>query len=184
MIFSKSLLSRVVASSSIRRSKLYCNNGHYEVLRNKLLFIPEKNHTNRMMMMMMSKRQIHFLPFLGLWVGKHLSSWTIYNACKAYGWPKVYRRLLEQNRFANSNNASRQQQVQFVIRQAIEAPPKFAAQLSEYMTIILPFLQTIAKQTEPNLPRFLVVAIRYIINSQKPAKIFHDFLEVTTTKKK
>ena len=181
MIFTKSLLSRVVSSSSIRRSKLYCNNGHSEVLRNKFLYIPEKNHTNGMMM---SKRQIHFLPFLGLWVGKHLSSWTIYNACKAYGWPKVYRRLLEQNRSANSNNASRQQKVQFVIRQAIEAPPKFAAQLSEYMTIILPFLQTIAKQTEPNLPRFLVVAIRYIINSQKPAKIFHDFLEVTTTKKK
>lgn len=132
----------------------------------------------------MMKRQIHFLPFLGLWVGKHLSSWTIYNACKAYGWPKVYRRLLEQNRFANANNSNRQQQVQFVIRQAIEAPPKFAAQLSEYMTIILPFLETVAKQTEPKLPRFLVVAIKYIINSQKPAKIFHDFLEVTTTKKK
>jgi len=119
-----------------------------------------------------------------MWGIKHLSTWTIYNACKTYGWPKVYRRLLEQNRIINSSrNKQLQMATKNTIRLAIEAPPKFAAQLSQHAETILPFLQKIVEQAEPNMPRFLVAIARYIINSQKPIKIMQDFIGAAKTQK-
>lgn len=121
-----------------------------------------------------TRRHIHFLPILGLWGAKHVSTWTLYNACKAYGWPRVYRRLLEQNRAVNTNLEAKKR-LQYVVRLAIEAPPQFAAKLSEYAKVLMPFLQKLAEQAEPNVPRFLVVAAKYVVNSQKPMKIIQDF---------
>lgn len=126
------------------------------------------------------KREIHFLPFLGMWGAKHLSTWTIYNACKAYGWPNVYRRLLEQNRMINHNNPAVQKTTKDAIRMAIEAPPKFVGQLStEYSKVVQPFLQQIINISETNtmMPRFMVAMIKYVLNSQKPVKLVQDLAE-------
>ena len=128
------------------------------------------------------QRQVHFLPFLGLWGAKHLSAWTIYNASKAYGWPRVYRRLLEQNRLLNAANPALQKQTQELIRMAIAAPPKFAAQVGRHAEAVTQFLQRIAERAEPNLPRFLVAAIKFVVNSQKPVKILQDFAAAAAKK--
>lgn len=127
-----------------------------------------------------TKREIHFLPFLGIWGAKHLSTWTIYNACKAYGWPNVYRRLLEQNRMINHNNSAVQKTTKDAIRMAIEAPPKFVGQLStQYSKVVQPFLQQIVAVSETNtmMPRFMVAMIKYVLNSQKPVKLVQDLAE-------
>lgn len=122
------------------------------------------------------QRQIHFLPLLGLWGAKHISVWTIYNTCKAYGWPRVYRRLLEQNRLLNATNPALQKSTSELIRMAIEAPPKFAAQVGKHAETVTQFLQSVAERAEPNLPRFLVAAIKFVVNSQKPVKVLQDFV--------
>mmetsp|Transcript_20162 Transcript_20162/g.30319 ORF Transcript_20162/g.30319 Transcript_20162/m.30319 type:complete len:212 (-) Transcript_20162:1269-1904(-) len=122
------------------------------------------------------RRDIHFLPLLGLWGAKHVSAWTLYNACKQYGWSKVYRRLLEQNRSINANNPSLQASTRRLIKLAIVAPPQFASQLGQQAQVIATFLQNAAAHAEPNMPTFLVVAIKFIINSQKPVKILQDLV--------
>ena len=122
------------------------------------------------------RRGIHFLPLLGLFGAKHLTSWTLYNACKSYGWPRVYRRLLEQNRALNRNSIL-YTPTQQALRMAIEAPPQFAAQFAtQYERVLLPLIQNIANQAEPKLPMFLVAVAKYIVNSQKPVKIIQDFI--------
>lgn len=141
------------------------------------------------------KREIHFLPLLGLWGAKHISMWTLYNTAKAYGWPRVYRRLLEQNRamFAQQQQKSgttkaslQQTQLQSVIRLAIRSPPQLARQLSEKANVVLPYLHQLAERAEPAVPRFLVVAAKVILNSTKPIKMLQDALSavpVSATKK-
>ena len=131
----------------------------------------------------LSKRDIHFLPLLGLWGAKHVSMWTLYNTAKAYGWHRVYRRLLEQNRamFANQQRGTKvagtqQKQMQALIRLAIRSPPQLARQLTEKANVVLPYLQQLAEKAEPAVPRFLVVAAKVILNSTKPIKILQDVL--------
>lgn len=128
------------------------------------------------------QRQIHFLPFLGVWGAKHVSTWTIYNACKAYGWPRVYRRLLEQNKAINASNPALKKATQDLIRMAIEAPPKFAARVGQHAETVITFLQSVAERAEPNLPRFLVGAIKFVVNSQRPIKILQDFVGAAAKK--
>ena len=142
---------------------------------------------------------VHIAPLVGLWGIKHLSMWTIYNACKSYGWPKVYRRLLEYNRsLYNANRGSLQQQqtTQRIIRMAIEEPPKFAQQIStNYNKYIQPLFQhiidtsskvssssaTVAGAPQIQVPSFTIELIKYVINSAKPIKILNDFVNVTGT---
>lgn len=130
------------------------------------------------------KRQIHFLPFLGIWGAKHLSAWTLYNACKNYGWPKVYRRLLEQNRQFNRADPVLQARIQSLIRMAIETPPKFASQVASQVQIIIPFLNQLVERAQPNLPPFLVAIAKFIVNSQKPVKIMQDLASTAAARVK
>jgi hypothetical protein len=106
-----------------------------------------------------------------------LSTWTLYNACKTYGSPRVYRRLLEQNRIINhvTNNREIRQRTQQLARLAIEAPPQFVTQLAHYSeSTVLPFLHKIAQRAEPSLPKFLVAIVKYIVQSQNPVKLMQD----------
>ena len=134
---------------------------------------------------------------------KHLSMWTIYNACKSYGWPKVYRRLLEYNRSlyaakpsnggntggagtAVNNNNSQRMATQRIIRMAIEEPPKFVQQIELYYNqYIQPLFQHIVvnvsstNSTRRMLPPFVVEMIKYVLNSAKPIKLLKDFMTTT-----
>uniref|UniRef100_A0A6S8Z4Z7 Uncharacterized protein n=1 Tax=Ditylum brightwellii TaxID=49249 RepID=A0A6S8Z4Z7_9STRA len=127
----------------------------------------------------LATRSIHFLPLLGLWGVKHISTWTLYNACKNYGWHRVYRRLLEQNRLINKSNPAIQSNTKDVIRMAIEIPPKFVAQISQYSGIIVPFLEKVADRAVTRMPGFLVAAAKFIIGSQKPVKVLRDLAEAS-----
>ena len=144
-----------------------------------LLQPPQQNARHEVL----SKRDIHFLPLLGLWGAKHVSMWTLYNTAKAYGWNRVYRRLLEQNRamFANQQRGTKvagtqQKQMQALIRLAIRSPPQLARQVTEKANVVLPSLHQLAEKAEPAVPRFLVVAAKVILNSTKPIKILQDVL--------
>jgi len=123
-----------------------------------------------------STREIHFLPLLGLWGAKHLSMWTLYNASKQYGWHRVYRRLLEQNRATFPNNKQQQATVQSILRMAIQSPPKVVSQLGKHASVVVPYLQALAERAEPAMPRFLVAAAKVIVQSQKPIKILQDLV--------
>ena len=132
-----------------------------------------------MVIQQQQQRQIHFLPFLGLWGAKHMTAWTLYNACKSYGWPKVYRRLLEQNRILHRQapgNAAIEEAARRAIRLAIEAPPKFAAQLSQHVETLRPLLDYVTSQAQPRLPEFIVAIAKFILNSQKPVKVVQDMM--------
>ncbi|CAB9504696.1 expressed unknown protein [Seminavis robusta] len=109
-----------------------------------------------------------------LWGAKHLSAWTLYNAGRNYGWPRVYRRLLEHNRRFNGANPALQKQTQQLIRLGLEAPVQFAAQIAAQAQIIMPFLNKLVERATPNVPSFLVAMAKYIVNSQKPVKIMQD----------
>ena len=156
-----------------------------QALKSTVLRQPQTYGTN----LIKIKREIHFLPLLGLWGAKHVSMWTLYNTAKAYGWPRVYRRLLEQNRamFAQQRksgtvNANLQQsQLQSLIRLAIRSPPQLARQLSEKANVVMPYLHQLAERAEPAVPRFLVVAAKVILNSTKPIKMLQDALSAVPT---
>ena len=141
------------------------------------------------------KREIHFLPLLGLWGAKHLSMWTLYNTAKAYGWPRVYRRLLEQNRamFARGygteqhqqqQQQQQQQQMQSLLRLAIRSPTQLARQLSDQANTVLPYLQALAERAEPAVPQFLVVAAKVMLQSAKPIKLLQDVLSAVPSSAK
>ena len=124
-----------------------------------------------------ARREIHFLPLLGLWGVKHISAWALYNACKNYGWARVYRRLLEQNRILISPTT--RQSTQQAIRLAIQAPPQFATQVATHAQVLQPFLEGLAQRAQPAVPSFLVAAAKFVVNSQKPVKvILQDMMNV------
>lgn len=120
------------------------------------------------------QRQIHFLPLLGIWGAKHLSAWTLYNAGKNYGWPRVYRRLLEQNRNFHRTNPAIRARTQSLIRMGLEYPVQFVAHIAEHAQVILPFLNQLVERATPVMPSFMVTLAKYIMNSQKPVKIMQD----------
>jgi hypothetical protein len=70
------------------------------------------------------------LPLLGLWGAKHETVWTLYNGCKTYGWPKVYGRLLEQNKALNTANPAMQRKIQELVHLAIHRNCAFVTEKS------------------------------------------------------
>lgn len=124
----------------------------------------------------LTRREIHFLPLLGLWGVKHISAWTLYNACKNYGWAKVYRRLLEQNRAIYAASPNTRQSTQQAIRLAIQAPPQFATQVATHAQVLQPVLEGLAQRAQPAVPSFLVAAAKFVVNSQKPVKVIQDMI--------
>ena len=58
---------------------------------------------------------------LGGIVLKKLSALTVYNTASAYGWPRVYKRILEQTKL-HVKSIDDQKHIQYVVRSAIEKP--------------------------------------------------------------
>ncbi len=77
-----------------------------------------------------------------------------------------------------------QRKTQELVRLAIQAPPKFAAQLSQSTEIVLALLKNLVERVEAYMPRCLVAIAKYMLNSQKFVKWMQDLAGVAVKKKK
>ena len=67
---------------------------------------------------------------VGAFVLKKISALSIYNAASAYGWPRVYKRILEQSRI-HIRSPEDQKTIQYCVRSAIEQPTEMYIYLKD-----------------------------------------------------
>ena len=103
-------------------------------------------------------RAFHPAVLLG---GLALKKWTLYKLGSNYGWPLVYRRLLEQNKLRVA--AEHQGKVQQALAKAFRSP----AQIFELArdSHVAAFLQQVTGEGAAMLPRPVRSLLEYVVDS-------------------
>ena len=73
---------------------------------------------------------------VGAFVLKKISALSIYSAASTYGWPRVYKRILEQSRI-HIQSPQDQKTIQYCVRSAIEQPTEMYIYLKDSKVVDL-----------------------------------------------
>jgi len=118
------------------------------------------------------------LPFLKAVAVKKVGAFGLYHASKSYGFPRVYRRLLEANRLYTP--PERRSQVQKSLAQLFRAPSK------AYTVVKHSHLYDLAKSSAangiPNAPPFLMGILKVIAEKNTWIKILKELESFTPSK--
>ncbi|EWM22699.1 Tex-like protein, HTH domain protein [Nannochloropsis gaditana] len=126
-------------------------------------------------------------PLLMGWLFKQANLMNLYGAMKAYGFHRVYRRLLEANNRLMDNSQDRRI-VRENIKQAMRAPNHVVEILDESHTVA--FLTRYAKELttglETRAPPFFVNAARVVLQKTpmgRLLRVFSDWQDTSRRKK-
>ena len=112
---------------------------------------------------------------LGGIVLKKLSALTIYNTASAYGWPRVYKRILEQTKL-HVKSIDDQKHIQYVVRSAIEKPAEMYIFLkdSKVVDFAEKYINSVNNNNNTNViknpPSFLYSFASIFVNAFTPLK--------------
>jgi hypothetical protein len=112
-------------------------------------------------------REFHPLAFLGALVVKKA---FVYSALSKYGFPRVYRRLLEQNRLnvALEHQPTVKRSIERIFRSPTEL---FTAALDSQTAA---FLRTVIKNKSTNLPPALLTVAEQVLESSPAGKVVKE----------
>ena len=120
---------------------------------------------------------------------KKLTSYAMYQAASNYGWPRVYKRVLELNRIHTP--LQHQETVRFAVRGAIESPLKIYNVITD--SKVVDFAKNVAQsneiindekfKTSAQPPSFLMGLASIVAKSNTPMK-FLSALEEEAKKKR
>ena len=118
-----------------------------------------------------------FLPAIaGLFKALHVNVWTFYYAADSYGWPRIYRRLLEANRTANADDPASQRLVRDSLKLVLRTPTQAYSVLAD--NEILQKVGAVASELgapyAKNTPDFLKDLGTTIAKRTKTGKIVQD----------
>ena len=106
----------------------------------------------------------------------HVNIWTFYYAADSYGWPRVYRRILEANRHANADDAAAQALVRDSLKLVLRTPTQAYTVLTD--NEVLRRVGAVAEElTAPyaaSTPDFLKDLGTSIVKRTKAGKIVND----------
>eukprot|EP00937_MAST-01D_sp_MAST-1D-sp2_P007829 g7829.t1 len=117
-------------------------------------------------------RNFHPIALLG---GVLLKKWTVYKAASEYGWPRVYRRLLEKNR--EHVPPEHQAGVRMAVSAYIRTPTRVfgAVRDSPYVGALLQRLTAdIASGASNNLPAPVVSLLKTVAQSTEAGKTLSE----------
>ena len=118
-----------------------------------------------------------FLPAIAVVLkALHVNVWTFYYAADSYGWPRVYRRILEANRAANAADPAAQRLVADSLKLVLRTPTQAYTVLAD--NEVLRRVGAVAEElTAPyaaNTPDFLKDLGSSIVKRTKAGKIVND----------
>ena len=117
-------------------------------------------------------------PLLLGWLLKQASIFNLYGAMKAYGFHRVYRRLLEANKRLVDKPQDRRI-VQDTIKQALRAPNQVVQILDESHTVafLARYARELTTDLETKAPPFFVKSAQVVLQKTPMGKLIDVFAE-------